>query len=167
MTRLLIATLAVAAGLAHGQGKLKLSTKQLIPGGTVELTGSEFAKKEPFAVLLVGAAGRTEMGEVKSDSAGKFVATMTVPPAVKPGSYRLVLEASDDDEAASANVQVLAGQVVATAASAEHQHGDTTPSAEPMALDRARSPVVTGGVVVSILVMLVAGSLLLRRSGQG
>jgi hypothetical protein len=167
MTKLLIAALAVSAGLIHGQGKLKLSTKQLTPGDTVQLTGTEFAKKEPFTVLLVGAAGRTEMGEVKSDSAGKFTATLTVPAAVAPGSYRLVLEASDDDEAASANVVVMAGGTVAHVHADSAEHTEHTPTADPLELERARSPLVTGGVVLSIVVMLAAGGLLLRRNGQG
>lgn len=167
MTRLLIATLAIAAGLIHGQGKLKLSSKQLTPGGTVELTGTEFAKKEAFTVMLLGAAGRTELGEVNSDSAGKFVATMTVPASVKPGSYRLVLEASDDDVVVSADVKVIAGQAVATAESAEHHHEDAMPSADPLELDRARSPIVTGSVVASVVLLLAVGGVLLRRNGQG
>lgn len=165
MKSLLIAALLLS--VAHGKGKLKLGSQHLTVGGTVELTGTEFAKKEPFTVLLIGASGRTRIGEVNSDSLGKFSATLTIPATVAPGSYRLALEASDDDEAASADVMLMAGENAVVAGDHQQaQHaGGQTPSHEPLQLSRARSPLVTGGAIATIVAMFAVGGLLLRRNG--
>lgn len=154
--------------LAHGKGKLKLGSQHLTVGGTVELTGTEFAKKEPFTVLLIGTSGRTTIGEVRSDSLGKFSATVTVPATLAPGSYRLALEASDDDEAASADVMLMAGENAVVAddhQQAQHAGDGQPPSHQPLQLARARSPLVTGGAIAAIVAMFALGGVLLRRNG--
>lgn len=169
---LLIALLLGAAPLwAHGKGRLKLGTQQVAPGGSVMMSGTEFAKNELFSIYLVGAAGRARVGEIRSDTAGKFNTTITAPADLTPGSYRIVLEASDDDEVASANVQVAAS----LAAADEHAghdmepvpEGSATATAEPLELERARSPAVTGGALIGIVTALALGVLLLRRNGLG
>jgi hypothetical protein len=176
MKRILMTLLALVAAagplVAHGKGRLKLGSNRLTAGGTVELTGTEFAKNELFAVLLVGAAGRTRVGEVRADSAGKFTITITLPADVAPGSYRIAMEASDDDLVATADVQVAAGTAVAAddhphddGAAHEHSGEDAAPSTEPLALERARSPVVTGGALAGIIAALAVGTLLLRKNG--
>jgi hypothetical protein len=164
----LLALFAVAGPLlAHGKGRLKLGSQRLTPGGTVELTGSEFAKSESFAILLVGAAGRTRLGEVRSNDSGRFTITVTLPATLEPGSYRIAMEASDKDLVATADVQVTETHMAAGHAHAEgtddHAHADATPSTEPLALDRARTPVVMGGAVATIVIALIAGGVLLRR----
>jgi len=169
MTRVLIAALLTLGAALHGGGKLKLASKHLTAGVAFEVIGTEFAKKEPFTVLLIGASGRSKLGEVRSDSAGKFTASFTVPAMHAAGSYRLVFEASDDDEAASADVMVMTdGSAVAAGEHEKSQHeGGDMPSHEPLQLDRARSPLVTGGAITTIVLMLAVGGFLLRRTGRG
>jgi len=169
MAVMLALVLGAGALLAHGKGRLKLASQHLVAGGTVELTGSEFAKKEAFNILLVGASGRTKLGEVRSDGDGKFAITVTVPPTAKPGSYRVVIEAADDDdEVANADAMVMAGG--SSAKVAEHdmsQHeGMDMPSREPLKLDRARSQIVTGGAITAIMLAFAIGGVLLRRNGR-
>ena len=168
MKRVLIAALLTLGAALHG-GQIKLASKHLMVNAAFELTGTAFAKKEPFTILLVGTAGRIKLGEVNSDSAGKFKLTVTVPAGTKPGSYRLMLEASDDDEAATTDVMVMADEGMAVAG--EHdavQHEDMDmPTNDPLELTRARSPLVTGGAVVTIVLALAMGGVLLRRNGQG
>ena len=164
----ILTLLAITVTALHSGGKLKLASKHLMVNAAFELIGTEFAKKESFTILLIGPAGRTKLGEIKTDTAGKFAATLTTPASVKPGSYRLIVEASDDDEAATADVMVMANDGMAVVAE-EHdpgQHEDMDmASPEPLRLDRARSPLVTGGAVATIVLALAAGGLLLRRNG--
>ena len=48
-----------------------------------------------------------------------------------------------------------------------HQHeGMDMPSREALKLDRARSPLVTGGAVTAIIVAFALGGVLLRRNGR-
>lgn len=160
--------------LAHGKGKLKLESQRLVPGGQVEMTGTEFAKSETFSVLLVGAAGRTTLGKVKADSAGRFAASFALPGDLAPGSYRIAVEASDKDLVASADVQIEAGASLAAAGHTHaegEEHGDeghadeVAPSTERLELDRARSPAVTGSALAGIVAALALGVMLLRRNG--
>ena len=171
MKRILTAALLlslVAAGYRHGKGRLKLGSQHLMVGGTVELTGSEFAKKEDFNVLLIGSAGRTSLGEVKSDADGKFSITVTIPATAQAGSYRVVIEAADDDdEVAAADAMVMAAASMAGAEDGPRQHeGMDMPSREPLKLDRARSPIVTGGAVTAIVLAFALGGVLLKRNGR-
>jgi hypothetical protein len=180
--------LAAMAGplFAHGKGRLKLDSQRLVPGGQVDITGTEFAKNERFTVLLIGAAGRTRLTEVKSDSAGRFQLTVTIPVDLAPGSYRIAMEASDRDLVATANVQIEPGTAMAGAGHThtegeehahaegeEHahaegeEHADGEPSTEPLELVRARSPLVTGGALFSVLAAFGVGVLLLRKNGVG
>ena len=163
----LLMLLALSTAALHGGGKLKLASKHLMVNAAFELSGTEFAKKESFTILLIGAAGRTKLGEITTDTAGKFATKVTIPASAKAGSYRLILEASDDDEAATADVMVMVeGEMAATPEDHDHEQMEM-PSHDPLTLDRARSPLVTGGAVVTILAALTLGGLLLRRNGHG
>jgi len=161
-----ILTALLALAVLHGGGKLKLASKHLMVNSPFELTGTQFPKKESFTILLIGATGRTKLGEIKSDTAGKFSTSVTIPATVKAASYRLILEAEDDDEAATVDVMVMAeGGMAAETESRDHEDMEM-PSHEPLALDRARSPLVTGGAVTSIVLALALGGLLLRRNAD-
>ena len=165
---------AVANGaMAHPEGTLKLASRQLVSGSTVLIRGEMFAERGKLQLLLVSVAGRFQLGEVTADSVGGFAESLEVPANLALGAYRLVAIATDDDEVASLNVELLAA---APDADEEHEHageanhpddGEHTdaaePTDEPLSLDRAGSPLVTGGAVVAILLALVTGGLLLRR----
>src|SRR5262249_33493804 len=116
--------LLLLAALPHGKGKLKLDSQHLMAGQAVAVTGSEFAKSESFSILLVRAASRTTLAEIKSDAEGKLSLSLTLPAAAKAGNYRIVVEAADDDdEVASADAMLMeAGAPAALADHDEHQH---------------------------------------------
>ena len=165
----ILTLIALAVTAVHGGGKLKLASKHLMVNAVFEMTGTEFEKKEEFTILLIGSSGRTKLGEIKSDTAGKFATTVTIPAGTKAGSYRLVLEASDDDEAASADVMIMANDGMAVVAEVHDpgQHEDMDmPSHEPLRLNRARSPLVTGGAVTTIVLALAVGAVLLKGNGR-
>ena len=169
---------AVANGaMAHPEGTLKLASRQLVSGSTVLIRGEMFAERGKLRLLLVGVAGRFKLGEVTADSVGGFAESLEVPSNLALGAYRLVAIATDEDEVASLNVELLAAapeadeeneHAGAGAGAANHsedgEHAEAgEPTDEPLSLDRAGSPLVTGGAVVAILFALVTGGLLLRK----
>jgi len=169
---------AVANGaMAHPEGTLKLASRQLVSGSTVLIRGEMFAERGKLQLLLVSVAGRFQLGEVTADSVGGFAESLEVPANLALGAYRLVAIATDEDEVASLNVELLAAapeadeeneHAGAGAGAANHsedgEHAEAPePTDEPLSLDRAGSPLVTGGAVVAILLALVTGGLLLRR----
>jgi len=166
---LAVATLATTA-LAHEKGRLKVATRQLTPGMALELSGEKFHKNDLFTISLFGLAGKIRVGEIRADSAGKFAGSVTVPADASPGTYRLVLSAADGDEAASVDVEVGApGAQMASGPDSQvtgehHHHTESTePTAEPLGLERASSPLVRGGALAGVVVALAVGATLLRR----
>jgi len=157
---------AVATAWAHEKGILKPATRTLTAGDTLALAGEKLPKLGRITVRLVGVGGRMALDTVRTDSAGAFAALVLVPAAATPGAYRLVAVADDGDEVATLDVTVVAAGPAADHARMVH-HDDTTapeePSAEPLMLDRARSPVVTWTAVGAIVLALVLGGMLLRR----
>jgi hypothetical protein len=151
---------------AHGQGQLKLETTNLTPGMALHLTGAKFPKGESFDVLLAGPSGRTQLKHIMADADGAFHDFVIVPEGLPPGSYRIVLIASDDDEVATADVQLAAGPAAANPVMgmAGHDMSKMGASADPLALPRARSPWVTGGAVLAIGFALVIGAAAVLRS---
>lgn len=150
-----------AAPPVHPEGVLRLSDRHLVQGSTVQIGGENFSRNGNLDLVLVGVAGRFTLGKVTADSVGGFESSWEIPADLEVGSYRLVAIASDGDEVASLNVDLL-GQPEAEPANGSGL-GEEGPSAEPLAVDRAGRPWVTGGAVVGIVLALVAGGMLLRR----
>ncbi len=175
----LVAAVPAAAiasdAIAHPEGTLKLASRQLVSGSTVLIRGEMFAERGKLQLLLVSVAGRFQLGEVTADPVGGFAESFEIPANLALGTYRLVAIATDEDEVASLNVELLAAAPDADeenehagAGAANHsedgEHAEAAePTDEPLSLDRAGSPLVTGGAVVAILFAFVTGGLLLRR----
>lgn len=155
-----IAARPASGAPVHEKGVLKLANRTVAAGDSVALAGEKFTRNAALKLVLVGVAGRFELGDARTDSAGRFERALLVPADLKAGPYRLVAVATDGDEVASLDVTIV--EVVEAA---EHAGHDMTaePSHEPLALERARSPWVTGGAWVGIALALVAGVALLRR----
>ncbi len=143
------------------RGVLKLATRRLVPGDSVEATGQRFSRRATLTIEFVGIAGRTRLDQVRTDSLGAFRRALVVPADLSPGSYRVVAVAADGDEVASVDVSVVAR---ASAPTSSHVHVENAPTAQPLALARARSPLVTGGALAIIALTFVTGVMLLRRS---
>ena len=167
------ATAIAADALRHPEGTLKLAERQLVAGSTVPIRGEQFADHGKLELLLVGVAGRFRLGDVTADSVGGFAKSFDIPADIELGTYRLVAIATDDDEVASLNVEVLAavpnadeepGHAEGPGHSEDGEHVENAePTDEPLTLDRAGSPWVRGGAVVGIIIALVGGGLLLRK----
>ena len=155
------------AAVAHEEGVLRLARREFAAGDSLPIAGEKFSRNSRLSLSLVGVEGRIALSDVQVDTAGTFRAALLVPATVAPGAYRLVALADDGDEVASLDVKV-------SAATAEHASmpGHETmemdePSNEPLALERARSPLVTWSVVAGIGLAVVAGAVLLRRPASG
>ncbi len=167
-----IPTTAIAADdLRHPEGTLKLAERQLVAGSTVPIRGEMFAEHGKLELFLVGVAGRFPLGDVTADSVGGFNKSFDIPADIEVGTYRLIAIATDDDEVASLNVELLAAPLDADEENGHAEDGhlhDTesaadAPTDEPLILERAGSPWVRGGAVVGIIIALVGGGLLLRK----
>ena len=145
---------------AHEKGVLKLATRQLVLGDSVGATGEHFGRKATLRIELVGIAGRMRLAEVRTDAHGGFRQALVVPVDAKPGTYRVVAVAADGDEVASVDVSVATHPLSLVPTPA---HGETVPSARPLALTRARSVWVTGGALLAIVLAFAGGALLLLR----
>ncbi len=157
---LMLAAIPLGA-LVHPEGALRVANPQFVPGSTVQVGGEKFAGGGKLELVLVGVAGRFRLGQVTTDSVGGFSESFEVPMDVEVGSYRLVAIATDGDEVAAFNVDLLA------APAESQEHGDSQSehheaSAEELALDRAPRPWVKGGAIVGIVLALAAGGILLR-----
>lgn len=167
--RLLFATGTIAVAAAgfvpraafpHGKGTLKLADRRLAPGTEIQLVGEKFGNQRRLSLSLVGPAGRVALGDVALDAKGGFTTSLHLPTELAAGPYRLVARATDGDEVAALDVEVVSVPAPAvTAAPSDHD----APSAEPLPLSRARSPWVTGGVLVGIMFAFAGGVFLLRR----
>ncbi len=145
---------------AHEKGVLHLATRHLVSGDSVGMRGEHFGRHAVLRIQLVGTAGRTPLGEVRTDSAGAFQATFSVPPSLNQGSYRVVAVASDGDEVASVDVSVVRKT---TSQLTEHRFQESTPSSRPLVLARARSQVVTGAALLLIVLSVIGSAMLLKR----
>jgi len=166
--------LLAASTLPHPQGVLELRSRTFAAGDSLLVRGRNFEQDDAITLVLVGAAGRVEIGTLPTDSAGAVKGTVLVPATVRVGPYRLVAEAVDGDEVASLDVVVSAAAVAGantvstpTGAHDPAAHASMSmpgaPSDEPLALDRARSGAVTAAAILFIVVCLATGAVLLRR----
>lgn len=162
----LLAALTIFASLAavHDKGVLSLADRRLVAGDTARISGTKFSKAANVTLFIVGAAGRTRVMDIRTDTAGRFRVAPVIPSDLTPGVYRLIVIATDGDEVGALDVEIVPRpQQPQPAGHAAHGDSMTEPSAQPLALQRARSPLVTGGALVGVAVALIVGVLLLRR----
>ncbi len=158
---LMLAAVPLGA-LVHPEGALKVPNPHFVPGSTVRVGGEQFAGGGKLELVLVGVAGRFRLGEVTTDSVGGFAESFEVPMDVEVGSYRLVAIATDGDEVATFNVDMLAAPAEPQK-DGDSRSEDQEASAEELALDRAPRPWVKGGAIVGIVLALALGGVLLRK----
>lgn len=167
---LMVASLAVGfsrSAQAHEEGILQPATRQFVAGGTVQLLGKQFGKNTELSLMLVGTRGRLELRRVRTDSSGRFTVDISIPAETVEAEYRLVAIAPDGDTVASVEVVVVAGASLPPSGADEHgtheDAGGHMANATPLSLERARSGIVTTGVVIFAVVSILAGGLLVRR----
>lgn len=162
MLRILAAlTVLVSTAAVHGGGVLKLADRRLVAGDTVRVGGEKFPKTATLTLSLVGSAGRTRLTEIRSDTAGRFRVAPVIPADQPAGAYRLIVVASDGDEVGALDVEVVRASARGEPAGRSDEAAE--PSAQPLALARARSSWVTGGTLAGIVIAALVGALLIRR----
>jgi len=152
----------------HEEGVLKVERRQFAPGDSLHITGEKFGASNRLVLALEGLAGRVQLRTVTADTAGAFVTAVLVPPDLDEGSYRLLALADDGDEAAGLDVTVIARveDAAPVAAMEEDAHAMDHPSDEPLAVNRARSSLVTGGVLLGVALAVIAAVILLRAPAK-
>jgi hypothetical protein len=162
-TSLTLIALTVGAPLsAHEKGVLTPASRELSPGDSVRIAGAHFTARASLTLALVGVHGSVRLVEVRTDSLGAFDMMVFVPAPTAAGTYRLVATASDGDEVATLDV-VVSAPVAALTPDTHVAPATAMATGQPLGLDRARSPMVTGTVVAGIVLALAAGAALLRR----
>jgi hypothetical protein len=149
---------------AHDKGVLKIASRIFGVGDRVDVRGEEFRSGAQVKLVLVGVDGRRPLGDVKADTGGRFGVGIALPSDVRPGLYRIVAVAADGDEISGVNVELLAG-AVPDGATMDHAEM-VMPSAEPLDLERAASPLVTGVAGVLAGLSLLLGVVLLRAPAR-
>lgn len=134
------------AALAHGAATLVVNPTATAPGGTIEVTAEGVEAGEEFTLTLEGINVQITVGTVTVEDGELFRQDFSVPLDVPSGSYYLVAT-SGEGERLTAELAVEAGTVDS------ERTAQADPSAEPMQLDRSKSPmeltVIIAGLVVS------------------
>jgi hypothetical protein len=174
---LFLASRAVS-GLFHEVGAIHLSAKTVATGGSVTVRGEKLPKASDLKLELRGVLDNFPVGSVKTDTAGAFQMSLTVPSTVPAGTYTLVVIASDGDVTARADLAVSAalvapanqpggGSMSSMPGMADHDMAGMTneqASAAPMQIPHTTTPaeaIVIWGVIGASLVW---GLTLIRKA---
>lgn len=155
-----VALAVPATAHAHDEGILKLVSRTLVVGDSIAVMGTKFSKRTSLRLVVVGLGGRFELPEATTDSAGSFTLQVLIPANAPIGAYRLVALADDGDEAAALDVALIAN---GASSDSVMDVPTAAPTDQPLALERATSPLVTWGAVGIVLIALGLGTSLLRE----
>ncbi|SRR6266498_269424 len=154
---LLISLFSANNVLAHGVPTITVQPEVAAPGSQITITGSDMEDGEVFRIALEGMSGTVQLGEAiakqDGDEAG-FTVNVTLPRDLAAGSY-VVDGTTDDGESATADLTIAASS----------EQTNTQPmeaNAELLALDRSKSPLVIGSVIVLALISAGLGIGLVR-----
>ena len=154
---LLINLFLVRPVLAHGQPTITIDPTVASPGGQISITGTDMEDGEIFKLTLESVAGVVELGEVTAkqdgDEAG-FTEAFTLPTDLIAGYY-LIRAATEEGETTSADLTISA-----SSASMGNQPMEANP--EPLQVNRPKSSLVIGSVVVLALLSVSLGMGLIR-----
>ncbi len=166
---------------AHGGGVIRLTSSQVPVGGTMTLSGEKLEKSSNIKLELRGTLDNYPVGEVRTDTAGKFQMSIVLPPHVPAGAYSLVAIAADGDVAARADLTVgtltggagsgpvaampgMTGMTGMTGMNGTQEMPGMHATDEMMALKRTTSGGEWLFIGAFILVTFAAGALLLRKA---
>lgn len=159
-------------------GVISLASNQVAVGGTLGLTGEKLEKNSNIKLELRGTLDNYPVGEVKTDTAGKFQMSIVLPPHVPAGAYTLVAIAADGDVTARADLTVgtltgAAGSGPVTGMQGMPGMGHGTQEMpgmhatdEMMALKRTTSGGEWAFIAAFIIVTFASGAVLLRKAAS-
>lgn len=166
----LILAVAVPAA-AHEKGAIHLASDHVPIGGELGLRGEKLPKSADIKLVLRGTLDNYAIGEVRTDTAGKFQVRLTLPPHVPAGAYSVVAIAPDGDVTARADLVIAATAPAAVAAAEQgmaHMGEQEMPgphaTAEMMAVQRTTTRGEWAVIAAAIVLSFVGGAVLLRRS---
>jgi hypothetical protein len=138
LVSLLLLALGAAPAAAHEHGRIYLGAPRATAGEALSIRGEKLSKATAFRVVLRGPLASYPLGEVKTDRAGAFQASLALPDGARPGAYTVVLLAPDGDVSARADlaVEVAAPPPPAPAAAA---------APAPAGSDNASAPAAASG----------------------
>ena len=155
---LLISLFLVSPVLAHGQPTITVNPNVASPGAQIDITGTDMEAGEIFNLTLESMAGVVELGEATAkqdgDEAG-FTETFTLPTDLTAGSY-LIRAATKEGETTTADLTIS----ISSSAPMMNQPIEANP--EQLQIDRSKSSLVTGSVIVLALLSAVLGMGLVR-----
>lgn len=163
---------ANATAFAHGGGVIRLASKQVAVGGTLVLTGEKLEKNSDLKLELRGTLDNYPVGEVRTDTAGRFKMSIVLPPHVPAGSYMLAAIAADGDVAARTDLVVGAastamgemGGMPGMAGHGTQEMPGTHATDEMMVLNRTTTPGEWMVIAAFILLTVGGGAMLLSKS---
>ncbi len=156
-------------------GVFHLASQRIAIGGQLELRGEKFQKGTDMKLELRGVLDNYPIGEVKTDAAGTFQVTLTLPPHVPTGAYTLVAVAPDGDITARAELSIIPSAQaakpampgmpgMAPVAGMEQEMPGQHATDEMMAIDQSKSAAERIIVAVLVLASFGGGTLLLRKA---
>lgn len=152
---------------AHEGGVLKVATRSVGAGDSLAVTGEKLSKNSAVKLTLIGVDGRRVLLDIRADAKGGFAANVLIPSDVGVGAYRLVAVAADGDEISGVDLMITGMPTQGhEGMSHDAEDGMAMPSAEPLALVRARSGWVSGGAATLALASLALSIFLLKRPRQ-
>ena len=169
---LMLSSAFSSTAFAHGGGVLRVASKQIPSGGTIQMSGEKLGNNASLRLELRGVLDNYPIGSVRTGPDGKLSASVEVPASVPAGTYTLAAIAADGDVAGRAEISVGAAAVVEAAKSGmPHMAGDGMAGMEDMkaTADMMKLDIKTTAlewIVISLLILLSfgAGAALLARS---
>lgn len=162
---------ASTPAFAHGGGVIRLASNQVSVAGTLGVTGEKLDKNSSVKLELRGILDNYPIGDVKTDAAGAFSTSITLPPHAPAGAYTLVAIGADGDVAARASLTVGGaggGSAAGAAGAAGTMAGmpGMEATAEMMVLQHRTSVAEWVVIWALIIASAAAGAMLLRRSAS-
>ena len=155
---LVLAFTPYGTALADGVPVIIVEPSVAAPGDQITITGTDMEEGEVFVFTLEGAAGAFDLGEATAVPDGEeagFTVVFTLPSDLATGSY-LVRAVTDEGETATADLTI--------GASSESMNAEPMEaSAELLALDRSKPPLLIGSMIVLVLLTAGLGVWLIRK----
>ena len=157
---------------AHGGGVLRVASKQIPSGGSIQMSGEKLGNNANLRLELRGVLDNYPIGSVRTAADGKLSASVAVPASVPAGTYTLAAIAADGDVAGRTEVSVGSAAAVEAAKSGmPHMAGGDMAGMEGMkaTADMMKLDIKTTAfewTVIGLLILLsfAAGASLLARS---
>jgi hypothetical protein len=172
----LVLALAVPLSAHPTSGVLHLASKQVGIGGELVLRGERFERTTDLELELRGTLDNYPVGEVKTNTAGAFQVTLTLPPHVPAGAYTLVAIAPDGDITARVDMMIVPAEAAPMASTGkagmkqmpgmQQQMPGEHATAEMMAVDQSQSPAERIIVAALVLLSFGGGATLLRKAAM-